>query len=68
MHTYSLLTLALDLGEWSVSCLMHVLPPGKAPTGWAPEPAWMQWSEEKSFAPARDRTLDVQSVVSHYTL
>jgi hypothetical protein len=32
--------------------------------GWAPEPVWTQRLEEKSFAPAGDRT---QSVVRHYT-
>jgi hypothetical protein len=26
--------------------------------GWAPEPVWMGYGEEKSLAPARDRTLD----------
>jgi hypothetical protein len=37
--------------------------PGKGPpvpivqeTGWAPEPVWTQRLEEKSFAPAEDRT------------
>jgi hypothetical protein len=40
-----------------------LLPPGKgAPVpivqeaGWAPEPVWTQRLEEKSFAPAGDRT------------
>jgi hypothetical protein len=40
-----------------------LLPPGKVPpvpivqeAGWAPEPVWTQWIEEKSFAPAGDRT------------
>jgi hypothetical protein len=39
------------------------LPPGKGPpvptvqeAGWAPEPVWTQRIEEKSFAPAGDRT------------
>jgi hypothetical protein len=40
-----------------------LLPPGKEPpvpvvqeAGWAPEPVWTQRLEEKSFAPAGDRT------------
>jgi hypothetical protein len=40
-----------------------LLPPGKGPpvpivqeAGWAPEPVWTQRIEEKSFAPAGDRT------------
>jgi hypothetical protein len=40
-----------------------LLPPGKVPqvpivqdAGWAPEPVWTQRLEEKSFAPAGDRT------------
>jgi hypothetical protein len=40
-----------------------LLPPGKGPpvrivqeAGWAPEPVWIQRLEEKSFAPAGDRT------------
>jgi hypothetical protein len=44
------------------------LPPGKGPlvpivqeAGWAPEPVWTQRLEEKSFAPAGDRTLITQS-------
>jgi hypothetical protein len=35
--------------------------------GWAPESVWMQRLEEKSFAPAWDRTLVVQPVVRHHT-
>jgi hypothetical protein len=40
-----------------------LLSPGKGPpvpivqeAGWAPEPVWTQRLEEKSFAPAGDRT------------
>jgi hypothetical protein len=40
-----------------------LLPPGKGPpvrivqeAGWDPEPVWTQRIEEKSFAPAGDRT------------
>jgi hypothetical protein len=40
-----------------------LLPRGKEPpvpieqkAGWAPEPVWTQTLEEKSFAPAGDRT------------
>jgi hypothetical protein len=49
-------------------------PPGKGPqvpivqeAGWAPEPVWTQRIEEKSFAPAGDRTPIAQPVVRHYT-
>jgi hypothetical protein len=51
-----------------------LLPPGKGPpvpivqeAGWAPEPVWTQRLQEKSFAPAGDRTPVVQPVVRHYT-
>jgi hypothetical protein len=59
----SLNVLALDGGEWSASRPGRALPPGKGPpvpigeeAGWAPEPVWTQRIEEKSFAPAEDRT------------
>jgi hypothetical protein len=51
-----------------------LLPPGKGPpvpivqeAGWAPEPVWTERLEEKSFAPAGDRTPVVQLIVRHYT-
>jgi hypothetical protein len=51
-----------------------LLPPGKGPpvpivqeAGWASEPVWTQTLEEKSFAPAGNRTPFVQPVVRHYT-
>jgi hypothetical protein len=51
-------------------------PQGKEPpvpivqeAGWAPEPVWTQRLEEKSSAPAGDRTsiTPVKSVARHYT-
>jgi hypothetical protein len=72
--SYSFLTLALDGGEWSVSCPNCALTPGKGPpipivqeAGWAPEPIWTQRLEEKSSASVGNRTPVVQSVVRHYT-
>jgi hypothetical protein len=51
-----------------------LLPPGKGPpvpivqeAGWASEPVWTQRLEEKSSAPAGDRTPFVQPVVRHCT-
>jgi hypothetical protein len=51
-----------------------LLPPRKGPpvpivqeAGWAPEPVWTQRLEEKSFAPAGDRTPIAQSIVRHHT-
>jgi hypothetical protein len=67
----SFTTSALDGGEWSASRPGRALPPEKGPPGketvWAPEPVWTQRLEEKSFAPAGDRTPVVQPVVRHYT-
>jgi hypothetical protein len=61
--SYSYSTSALDGGEWSASRPGRALPPGKGPpipivqeAGWAPEPVWTQRLEEKSSAPAGDRT------------
>jgi hypothetical protein len=61
--SYSFMTSALDGGEWSASRPDRALPPGKGPpvpivqeAGWAPEPVWTHRLEEKSFAPAGDRT------------
>jgi hypothetical protein len=57
-----------------VSGQPHFYPPGKGPpvpivqeAGRAPEPVWTQRIEEKSFAPAGDRTPIDQPVVRHYT-
>jgi hypothetical protein len=68
--SYSFTTSALDGGEWSASRPGRALPPEKGPpvptvqeAGWAPEPVWTQRLEEKSFAPAGDRT----PIVRHYT-
>jgi hypothetical protein len=61
--SYSFSTSALDGGEWSASRPGRTLPLGKGPpvpigqeAGWAPEQVWAQRIEEKSFAPAGDRT------------
>jgi hypothetical protein len=66
--SYSFTTSALDGGEWSVSRPGRALPPEKGPAvpivqeaGWAPEPVWTQRLQEKSFAPAGDRTPIVRS-------
>jgi hypothetical protein len=55
--------LALDGGEWSASRPGRAFTPGERTqvpivqeAGWAPEPVWTQRLEEKSFAPAGDRT------------
>jgi hypothetical protein len=57
------MTSVLDEGEGSASYYGRGLPLGKGPpvpivqeAGWAPEPAWTQGIQEKSFAPAGDRT------------
>jgi hypothetical protein len=56
-------THSLDRGEWSASRPGRAFFPGKGPplpfgqeAGWDPEPVWTQRIEEKSFAPAGDRT------------
>jgi hypothetical protein len=61
--SYSFTTSALDEGEWSESPPGRALPPEKGPpvfivqvAGWTSEPVWTQRIEEKSFAPAGDRT------------
>jgi hypothetical protein len=61
-------------GDWSASRPGHALPPGKGPpvpivqeAEWASESVSTQRLEEKSFAPAGDRTPVVQPVVRHYT-
>jgi hypothetical protein len=55
--------LGIRWGEWSESRPGRGLPPGKGTPvpivqegGWAPEPVWTQRLEEKSSAPAGDRT------------
>jgi hypothetical protein len=70
--SYSLLTSALDWGEWSASRPGRALPPvndSRYPldSGWASELVWTQKLEKKSFASAGDRTSDVKSIVRHYT-
>jgi hypothetical protein len=73
------LLLILDLGtRWgwvvSVTPRPRFYPRGKDPpvpivqeAGWASEPVWTQRLEEKSFAPAGDRTLIARSIVRHHT-
>jgi hypothetical protein len=73
--SYSFLTSALDGGEWWASRPGRALPPERGPpvlpigweAGWVPEPVWIQGLNERSFAPAEDRTPVVQSLVRHYT-
>jgi hypothetical protein len=66
--SYSFFTSALH----GVSGQRHA-PAGKGPpvhilqAGWASELVWTQRLEEKSFAPAGDRTPVVQSVARHCT-
>jgi hypothetical protein len=49
---------ALDGGEWSASLPGSALTPVPIvqEAGWTSEPVWTQRLEEKSFAPAGDRT------------
>jgi hypothetical protein len=72
--SYSFSTSALDGGEWSASRPGRAFTPGQGPqvpivqeAGCAPEPVWTQRIEEKSFAPAGDRSPVVQPVVRLYT-
>jgi hypothetical protein len=73
--SYSFTTSALDGGEWSASLPGLALPPGKGPpvpivqeAGWASEPVWTHRLEEKSFAPARDRTSIARSSSTCYNV
>jgi hypothetical protein len=61
--SYLFLTSDLDGSEWSASRPGCALAPGIGPpvpivqeAWWAPEPVWTKRIEEKSFAPAEDRT------------
>jgi hypothetical protein len=61
--SYSFTTSALDGVSGQRHAPAALLPPGKGSlvpigqeAGWAPEPVWTQRIEEKSFAPAGDRT------------
>jgi hypothetical protein len=61
--SYTFLSSVLDEGEWSASRPGRALPPVTGTpvpivqeAGWVPEPVWTQRLEEKSFAPAGDRT------------
>jgi len=67
--SYSFLTSALDVREWSASRSGRSLTPGKGPpvpilqeAGWAPEPVWTQRLEEKSFHLCRGSNLDRPAV------
>jgi hypothetical protein len=66
--SYSFSTSALDGVSGQRHAPAALLPPGKGPpvpivqeAGWTPEPVWTQRLEEKSFAPAGDRTLVARS-------
>jgi hypothetical protein len=61
--SYSFMTSAINGVSGQRHAPAALLPPGKGPpvaivqeAGWAPEPVWTQRIEEKSFAPAGDRT------------
>jgi hypothetical protein len=75
--SYSFLTLALDWGEESASCLSRSSAPRKGcpvPVGqearWAPVPVQTERREEKSSCLCRGSNpdlLDIQVIVRHYT-
>jgi hypothetical protein len=71
--SYSFLTSALDWGEWSASRPGRALPRGKDPRYplyrrlGGPQSRSGHRLDEKSFAPAGDRTPIARSVVRHYT-
>jgi hypothetical protein len=75
--SYSFMTSALDGGEWSASRPGSALPPGKGPlvptvqeAGWAPEPVWTKWLQEKSIRLCRGSNLVrpvVHPVARYYT-
>jgi hypothetical protein len=75
--SYSFSTSALDGGEWLAPRPGSTLGPGKGPpvptvqeAGWAPEPAWTQRLEEKSFRLCRGSNLNrpvIQPAARYYT-
>jgi hypothetical protein len=72
--SYSLMTSALEGGEWSASSPGHTLHLGKGPTGqeagWAPEPVQTQTLQEKSSCFCQGSNLKhlvVQSIIRRYT-
>jgi hypothetical protein len=71
--SYSLMTSALDVGEWSESRPGRALPPGEGlpvplvqEAGWAPEPVWTQRLEENPLASAGNRISIARSVARLY--
>jgi hypothetical protein len=77
VNSYSFMTPALDVGEWSVSRPGHALPLGKGSlvptaqdTGWAPDPVWTQEVRRKILFLCQGSKLDhlvIQSIARHYT-
>jgi hypothetical protein len=78
--SYSILTSALEEGEWSASRPGRALPPRKGPpvrtlqkTGWAPEPVYASRLQKKTTAcrvsnprrPVRSRSLYLLSYPAH---
>jgi hypothetical protein len=61
VYFHSVITLALDIGEWLGSYTNCFIPREEplVPTlkvGWPAEPSWMLWKWEKSLVPAKNRT------------